>query len=598
MEGSLVGLTGGTVAESFGPVEERDYEGNWPFAKGSLVIWSTDCEWMWSGEKKREIKKYYQRDLRAKESTYGQNSREAATALMGLGFARHVLDDNEAAWAAYESALRIYERFFEDGETSPLLIDPLIGLALVLTALERRERAMEVVERALHICLHHYGENHPRIADGAMILGELYNRLNEHDRAIENYRRALRVKEAESPPDNRARTFILARLGALLYDLGEKDKAVGHYRGALHFGEISYGNNHPRLAKTRQELNIVQRGLTLRSVARVLKNYEAGPVNVELIKFHRGRPKINISSYVTGLAVLADGRLAVGSADGIIKIWDGRINKWAHPSSRTMRASDSIIDLVGLPNNQLASCHGHIVRIWDVETGRCLRKIARVRQYRRAPYYQRIYVLAALPNGQLLTGTTRRGGGYEIHIWDPEDGTYLHVLKGEYGGDICGLAVLPNGRLACGAEDGSIRIWIIAERRRMQALVKHQTRVISVVVLSRGRLASGSLDGEIKIWNVESRECLHTIAAHNNEVIDLTVLSDNRLASSSLDNTVKIWNLETGECLWTENENRNWPQFCSPHHQRMGTGLVALPDGRLVGRHWDAQLRVWEFGNQ
>ena len=106
---------------------------------------------------------------------------------------------------------------------------------------------------------------------------------------------------------------------------------------------------------------------------------------------------------VSSLAVLRDGRLASGSDDQTIKLWD--------PASGACSAT----------------LEGHAGEVW---------------------------ALAVLPDGRLASGA----GDRTIKLWDPASGACNASLEGHAYG-VSALAVLPDGRLAFRADDHTIRMW-------------------------------------------------------------------------------------------------------------------------------------------
>jgi WD40 repeat protein len=60
-------------------------------------------------------------------------------------------------------------------------------------------------------------------------------------------------------------------------------------------------------------------------------------------------------------------------------------------------------------------------------------------------------------------------------------------------------------------------------------------------MLPDGRLASGSTDRSIKLWDPASGSCVATLEGHSSYVLALAVLPDGRLASGSGDTTIKLW---------------------------------------------------------
>jgi hypothetical protein len=105
------------------------------------------------------------------------------------------------------------------------------------------------------------------------------------------------------------------------------------------------------------------------------------------------------------------------------------------------------------------------------------------------------------------------------------------------GGQVNALAALPDGRLACGCNDGSIRLWDPASGSCSAIFEGHQYAVMALAVLADGRLASGSDDQTIRLWDPASGSCSAILQGHQGGVMALAVLGDGRLASGSRDAT-------------------------------------------------------------
>ena len=64
-----------------------------------------------------------------------------------------------------------------------------------------------------------------------------------------------------------------------------------------------------------------------------------------------------------------------------------------------------------------------------------------------------------------------------------------------------------------------------------------------LLTLPNGNLASGSWDRTVKIWDSNNGSLLFNLIGHENNVDALTALPHGILASGSYDKTIKIWSL-------------------------------------------------------
>ena len=130
------------------------------------------------------------------------------------------------------------------------------------------------------------------------------------------------------------------------------------------------------------------------------------------------------------------------------------------------------------------------------------------------------------------------------------------------------LAVLPDGRLASGGDDGKIKLW--PKEGGSQPLVLLQgSPVFSLATLSDGRLASGGKDGTIKLWPENGPVDEPVVLSGNGSVYSLAALAGGRLASATGDDKIRLWEDGVGE-----------PVVLSTDDEVLA--LVALVDGRLA----------------
>ena len=207
-------------------------------------------------------------------------------------------------------------------------------------------------------------------------------------------------------------------------------------------------------------------------------------------------------SSVWSLAVLADGRLASGGGNGQIKLWPrdgvGEPVVLSHGSR--------VLSLTGLADGQLASGgeDGHI-KLWPPDSAGEPRDI-------QAHLGGWVWSLAALADGRLASGSfdgriillprevisiSRPGGEFAIDAFQ----------HGGFGSSVQSLAVLADGRLASGGDDGNIKIWP-KEGSGEPVVLSQGDRIRSLAVLADGRLASGGFDGTIKLWLVDEQKLI------------------------------------------------------------------------------------------
>ena len=284
---------------------------------------------------------------------------------------------------------------------------------------------------------------------------------------------------------------------------------------------------------------------------------------------------------VENLMVLLDGRLASGSGDHTIKVWD-------------VLAGGSALTLSGhrdwrrwlkvLPDGRLASGRKDKIKVWDIvwdtsgdapAFSLMLSEPTEFSGHRGDD----VECITVLVDGRLASGSANT-----IKVWDVLGGEGAFTLEEGYGGWVYCLMVLADGRLASGS-DGMIKVWDVLAGSCVLTLLGHTSYVSCLTVLADGRLVSGSGDKTIKVWELLRGTCALTLSGHSENIRCLTVLPDGRLASGSDDHTIKVWELLGGTCALTLSGHSDWV-----------TCLTVLPDGRLASGSEDSTIKVWDLG--
>jgi WD40 repeat protein len=269
------------------------------------------------------------------------------------------------------------------------------------------------------------------------------------------------------------------------------------------------------------------------------------------------------------LCVLPDGRLASGSPDETIRLWDVT---WGKETAR-LEVHNGADHLCLLSDGRLASSNysDGTIRLWDVATGA---ETARLEGHSKG-----VYALCLLRDGRLASSGSSDG---TIRLWDATTGAETARLEG-HSSFVNALCVLPDGRLASGSSDKTIRLWDVTAGAET-ACLQELDCVWAMCVLSDGRLASGANDGTISLWNVATGAETARLEGHTNSIKALCVLPDARLVSGSEDKTIRLWDVmarvETGRL---------------EGHLDYVFALCLLPDGRLASGSRDLSIRLWDI---
>ena len=181
------------------------------------------------------------------------------------------------------------------------------------------------------------------------------------------------------------------------------------------------------------------------------------------------------------------------------------------------------------------------VRLWEVETGRCLRVL-------KGHTAGELWGVAWSADQRLALSGSRDA---TVRLWEVETGRCLRVLEG-HRHLVTSVVWSTDQRYAlAGAHDDTIRLWEVETGRCLRVLEGCTSLVWSVAWSTDQRRAlSGELHGIVRLWEVETGRCLRVLEGHTHLVTDVAWSADQRYAlSSSSDNTVRLWEVETGRCL-------------------------------------------------
>jgi WD40 repeat protein len=238
---------------------------------------------------------------------------------------------------------------------------------------------------------------------------------------------------------------------------------------------------------------------------------------------------------------------------------------------RTLGAPRSILCLAADPTGRLlveagglADDHGTL-RLWDLAAGELA--------WERELHADLIYDVAWSPDGQTLYTASADD---RIGVV-PTDGSEPSFLLGHSDQVLC-LAVAPDGTLASGSLDQTIRIW--RDGTCVRSLDRHGGRVTSLAFSPDGtQLASGSADRTVRIWQHAIGRMRRILRDHDGIVLAL-VWDDQGLFSGASDGAVRALDplrAEVTAVLWRQSD---WIQSLA----RWRGELVAIDAAETLGR--------------
>jgi formylglycine-generating enzyme required for sulfatase activity len=336
-----------------------------------------------------------------------------------------------------------------------------------------------------------------------------------------------------------------------------------------------------------------QQTIRMRVDAKPLAVASSSDTSPKTLKGHTGS--------ITCVTFSPDGHwLLSSSEDKTIRLWDVE-------TGREVRRFDGHRDPVWCvrffpTGDKSVSCGGrnysngsdNSIRFWDVETGRELDRFSE-----SGPTCFRN--LTVSPDGKMLLSAGAPDDG--VRLWDLRLRRELRQFKGQVahedddplvggpGFTVAATAFLNNARRALfGVEDGTIRVWDLQQGRELQRFAGDEGDVTSLALSIDGRIAlSGNTDGIVRVWDVATGRQLHRLDGHGRLVVNSVAISpDSKLAATGgRDDSVRLWDVQTGRQL----------SVSMPHGDRV-TSLVFSPTASLLASgSRDTSIKLWPLGS-
>lgn len=261
----------------------------------------------------------------------------------------------------------------------------------------------------------------------------------------------------------------------------------------------------------------------------------------------------------------------------------------------------------------------HLLRVWNLETGRVEHQLAghsdwvravaitatgdvlasagndgRVLLWNTANWQSR--ELAALPQALATLDFTSDGthlavAGWSnyVRVYEVASGKLLHELVGPESngsrGDLRSLAFSPDAKLlAVGGRTGKIRIWNMSDLSVLTDVPAHGQRIRSLMFSSdSSAILSAGEEGLVRLTPISQGFTGFALPRMNCRIMAIALCGDNQLAVAGSDNRIYLWNLKTREPLGILGQH---------------TGTITTLDcagETLVSSGYDTSIRLWKL---
>ena len=305
------------------------------------------------------------------------------------------------------------------------------------------------------------------------------------------------------------------------------------------------------------------------------------PPGLKLLRTFRGH-----TSWIGRIAFSPDGQLlATPSDDETIRIWEVETGKCLHVLEGNQKA---LYAAVAQNSSMLAiGTSDQTVQLWDPKSGEGLGEIKALSES--------VCAIAIRPQGDLLASCGSYGG---LRLWSLESRACVHTCSHHPSSVTC-LSFSPDGlTLVSGGKDGTLRFFD-AEYGEFLHGTSVKTRIHGISHDPTGRfLASCGIGPSLQIWDAKSRRLLRNLEGHSGAVVHVTFFSDGRILASKggeSDNTIRFWRPDTGECLGIvpEPASFHWLPGLAFHPHNPWLATVGSEPGTNK-EEADRLIHIWE----
>lgn len=251
--------------------------------------------------------------------------------------------------------------------------------------------------------------------------------------------------------------------------------------------------------------------------------------------------------------------LVTGSAVGTPKLWDAKTGD-LRKVFEEHRGSVSCVDISSNARFVVSGGYDYSARVWDIETGSCIRALVDDELELTAGMLPRSHELQLLsvkfsPFDSNVVATT--SADCTAKLWNVQTGRCMLKLwheGGEHGPHpVTSVCFAANGQDIVTTSDHYATMWNVHTGHEIRTWEAHTSQVTSSAFsVEDSLLLTGSKDGTAKLWDLSSGLCRRTLQGHDGPVSTVALAPDNKLAvTGSCDGQAKVWNTQTGMCEQT-----------------------------------------------
>jgi WD40 repeat protein len=230
---------------------------------------------------------------------------------------------------------------------------------------------------------------------------------------------------------------------------------------------------------------------------------------------------------------ISSSRIATGSTDNIIRVWDIRSGKYLFCLKGHL---DGVRSLCSLSIDTIASgSYDHKICVWSLDSGKCIKTLL--------GHTDRVFCVIKLVDGSLCS----TGFDKSIKIWDVATSKCTKTIRLLRKARI--LTQLDESRIAVG--DGpDVKIFSLGTGKCLQVLSVHTDDIMSMTLLSSGDLVTLGWDKAMRIWDLNISECTK-VYSHVLQLRAIVEISFDRFITGDQGGNIHVWDAKTFKMLKT-----------------------------------------------